>query len=74
MLSHAEPEIVPFVYIIELVDVNRSVFLEKKVAVEAENWFVFKNLMNFEIVALLFNSLLCLFVCLFVCAPVNISS
>ena len=35
MLSHAEPEIVPFVYIIELVDVNRSVFLEKKVAVEA---------------------------------------
>ena len=56
MLSHAEPEIVPFVYIIELVDVNRSVFIGKKVAVEAENWCVFKNLMNFEIVALLFNS------------------
>ena len=29
MLSHAEPEIVPFVYIIELVDVNRSDFIEK---------------------------------------------
>ena len=26
MLSHAEPEIVPFVYIIELVDVNRCGF------------------------------------------------
>ena len=55
MLSHAEPEIVPFVYIIELIDVNRSVFIEK-VSVEAENWFVLKNLVNFEIVALLFNS------------------
>ena len=30
MLSHAEPEIVPIVYIIELVDVNMSVFIEKK--------------------------------------------
>ena len=30
MLSHAGPEIVPFVYIIELVDVNMSVFIEKK--------------------------------------------
>ena len=56
MLSNAEPEIVPFVYIIELVDVNRSVFIEKKVAVEAGNWFVFQNLMNFEIVAVLFKS------------------
>ena len=37
ILSQAEPEIVPFVYIIELVEVNRSVFIEKKVAVEAKN-------------------------------------
>ena len=37
MLSQAEPEIVQFVYIIELVDVNRSVIIEKKVTVEAEN-------------------------------------
>ena len=29
MLSHAEPEIVPFFYIIELVDVNRSDLIEK---------------------------------------------
>ena len=29
MLSHAEPEIVPFVYIIELVGVNRSDFIVK---------------------------------------------
>ena len=28
MLSHAEPEIVPFVYIIELVDVNMAFFIE----------------------------------------------
>ena len=30
MLSHAEPEIVPFVYIIELVDVNMSFIIEKR--------------------------------------------
>ena len=30
MLSHAEPEIVPFVYIIELVDVNMAVFYRNK--------------------------------------------
>ena len=30
MLSHAEPEIVPFVYFIELVDVNMAVFYRNK--------------------------------------------